>query len=317
MIVGSLTRLIVLVAVAMAATLVSALAARRTPIFGWVVLGSLVLAGLGFPTSSLVNPTTVPGPIPPLLIYLLPSAALPLAAMLASWGLRNLLRGGHPALRPGGVAVEAAKRMGWGEAACLILAALLLGGAVRNLYWLLVWDRTDDPLGALWMILPAFAAMYSGLLWAAVRPGQRRAGLAYTLAVGALLAAGTSAALLVDVRGLTRDRAQRVAYALDHYYDRQGRYPETLGELVPRFALALPGPVIINGLGWCYEADEASYHLGFVNRNHWSDPRLSVRLASSRGADGLSGTLCRAEIAELRARFPRFFSDDVVEEFGR
>jgi hypothetical protein len=195
---------------------------------------------------------------------------------------------------------------------CLGLCALLLARTLHFLYWLLIWDSTYDSLFIFWMVLPALAALAAGGVVIAVLPHRRPWATAYAV-LGPLLLIGVFVlALRVDSRQLTEQRAARVTQAITAYHAREGRYPRTLRELTPWPALFLPGPVIIHGQDWCYQAGDDYYQLGYVYRAHWSDPRLVGLLVSAQGAAPSRADLCADEIALMQQRYPDYY--DVQRE---
>jgi hypothetical protein len=59
----------------------------------------------------------------------------------------------------------------------------------------------------------------------------------------------------------------------------------------------LPKPVIIYGQGWCYEAGDDYYTLGYIYHETWSDPNLVGQAYKTAGETADSGSLCENEIA--------------------
>jgi hypothetical protein len=119
----------------------------------------------------------------------------------------------------------------------------------------------------------------------------------------------------VDFRQLTEERAERVTQAIETYYAREGRYPQDLRQLVPRYVLSLPGPVIIYGQDWCYDGGEDYYRLGYLDREHWSDPRLFGRVYSAKGDSPLKVDVCQPAIDIYRAQHPDW--DRILQDYGR
>jgi hypothetical protein len=100
----------------------------------------------------------------------------------------------------------------------------------------------------------------------------------------------------VDFRRLTEQRAARADRAVEAYYAREGRYPATLRQARPWYALPLAGPVIIYGQTWCFRAGADFYQLGYVDREHWSSPYLIGRLVGAAGEAAVGQSVCDAEI---------------------
>lgn len=260
---------------------------RRSGVRLWLGVGLATLAGLLWPTAHLVEYRL--DAWPPLLRALLvswPAVALGVAAVLLARGLAE--RPGQPA------------------ALCLGLSALLVAKALHNLYWLLVWDATYDPLGILWLIWPGLTALGGGVGLATLLPGRAKVAGLYGLLVPAVLVAFAAQTAQLDFRQWTADRAARVNGALAAFYAREGRYPQRLSELTPWYLLTQPEPLIINGQGWCYDGGADGYQLGYVDRDHWSSPTLSAHVYATAGATAALPPLCAAELAALAQPRVRF-----------
>jgi hypothetical protein len=197
----------------------------------------------------------------------------------------------------------------------LVLAGLLLAKTLHSLYWLTMWDNTNDALGYFRLAAPVIAVWATGIVMSMSLSGRRKLAGGYAVLVVALLIGVSTRAQSVDFRALTEDRASRVVAAIEAYRARRGAYPASLDELTPGYVLTLPGPMILYGEAWCYDSGEGYYRLGYVNREHWSDPRLAGRLVGADGDAGEPSTLCATEIAALKARYPNWFSDAVVEDY--
>lgn len=95
----------------------------------------------------------------------------------------------------------------------------------------------------------------------------------------------------------TERRAEKIERAIQRYYENHDRYPQTLGDLTPRYLLYIPNPFIIPGLDWCYEGGVDFYRFGYVHRQYFSVP-ASVRIHSSAGEPPVPQWNCE-EDAEL------------------
>lgn len=189
------------------------------------------------------------------------------------------------------------------------LSLLLLVTAVRQFYWLTVWDNTDDPLGYFWLFIPILGIFFATIWLAIALPHKAKwMSALYLLFVPTLLILVSVYAQRVDFRQLTESRAERVDQAIAAYHAQHGRYPENLHQLTPRYLLALSEPVIIFGQDWCYDGDADHYRLGYVYREHWSDPRLVGRVyKSTYTATADLAPLCQQEITTLQARDPQYY----------
>jgi hypothetical protein len=276
--------------------ILGALAGRLTPVLRrigagvWLGAGLLCLVGLAWPTSALVESgRSGLSPNAAAVRFWLPLVALVVAALLLAAGLTR-----EPARAGGGRGAR------WTSLACLALSALLAAKTLHNLYWLLVWDLTYDPLTFLWLIPPVAATVFAGVMLATGLAGKARWAGLYGVLVLAGLAAAFTVAERVDFRQLTAARAERVKQAVEAYNAREGRYPQDLSALAPWYGLALPAPVIINGQDWCYQAGDDYYQLGYVERDHWSSPILLGHLHAAQGEPATLQPLCAAEITALQ-----------------
>jgi hypothetical protein len=278
----------------------------------WIITGLLCLAGLLVPTSLLVDhPLRLLQPYGTIFdttLFILPSLGLVLVNLLIQTGIVSLVESQDagrdespgPLLPPG-----LAARGGW---FAIILGLLLLARILYNLYWLIVWDKTRDSIGFFWMILPLLAVLFAALLLMEPLAQKARAvGPLYLLFVPASLIAVCQYAGQVDYRQLTADRADRINQALQAYHAKQGVYPQDLGQLTPGYMLAIPGPVIINGAGWCYDGGDDYYRLGAVYRANWWDPVITSRIYETQGIVPDLPPLCQQEIASFKNRDPGFW----------
>jgi hypothetical protein len=290
---------------------VSALAwaARKMSAKVWIYAGLLILAGLFLPASMLVKifPARLSQPfealmaITPLLIL---SIALVIAALLLYSGLNLYEEWQNAGAVDDGSLQAQRKHAGRAAAVVLVLSALLLVKALHNLCWFMVWDTTYDPLGYFWLVFPVLAALFSGVMLSIALPGRTKlAGFLYSLLISALMIAVSARAQRVDFRRLTEERAGRTSQAIETYYAREGRYPQDLRQLTPWYVLSLPGPVIIYGQDWCYDGGEDYYRLGYVYREHWSDPRLTGRIYRTKGEVPDLPRMCEEEVVALQKRY--------------
>lgn len=185
------------------------------------------------------------------------------------------------------------------------IGILLILGTLFKIYDLTVWDNTYDSLKYILLFAPMLAVLLSGLTLLIALPSKTKlAGIAYLLLVPVLMIWVSTLAQRVDFRALTSQRADRVVQAIESFYAREGRYPASLSELTPRYILALPEPVIIYGQTWCYESGDGYYRLGYVDREHWSDPRMIGRIFKTEGQPVQQSLMCEAEIAALQQADP-------------
>jgi hypothetical protein len=326
---------LVVALIGLALLIASALAwaTSRTRARLWIYVGLLVLAGLVLPTSVLVGNTPdtragvavgadvsllisipagkfsdfLPQPIANLLaftLFLMPSVALVVAALLLHSGLNNYKEWKKTAAtEAGSPPVKRAHTIRL-AAACFVLSALLLAKTLHNLYWLTVWDDTYDSGGFIWLVVPVLVAVFSGVMLTLTLPGRVKWSGIYALLIPALMITVSACAQRVDLLRLTEVRAERASHAIESYYNREGRYPQDLRQVTPWYVLSLPGPVIIYGQGWCYDGGDDYYRLGYVYREDWSAPLklITGRIYKTQGEVPDLHLICYEEIAALKKR---------------
>lgn len=292
-----------------------AAAARKWSTGTWILAGLFVLLGLFIPPSAALKIFPASGPEPygsseAFSLFLIASIAFIAAALLLYSG-QTLYRAWQPASVGEAVDSHVRRSLAGKMAVVLLLAALLLVKALQRVYWATVWDSTTDPLGYFWLFFPILAAIFAGFLWSYLLAGKMKlvgflVGFGYSAVITVLLIVVSARAQQVDFRQLTRERAERVSQAIESYHARSGRYPQNLGQLSPWNALWLPEPVIIFGQGWCYDGGDAYYRLGYVDRDHWSDPHLIGRIYKTEGQLPALQRTCEKEITALQSRDPKF-----------
>lgn len=287
-------------------------AVRRVSHRVWMVTGLFFLVALALPVSSLDRflqgsaPFGMPTAMALTLFMILSLALIMVAVLLYSglklhqtWPVGNVVEGGGsptprvPSGRP--------------PVVVLALVVLLLVKTLHSLYWLTVWDNTYDALGYFWLLFPFLAVLFSTVLLSLALPDKLKpAGLLFLLLISGLLITVSAIAQRVDFRRLTEERAESVSQAIERYYELNGRYPQDLQELTPRYLLSLPGPVIIYGEAWCYDRGDGYYRLGYVDRDHWSDPRLIGRIYKTAGELPDLQRMCEQEFASIQQRYPEY-----------
>jgi hypothetical protein len=292
-----------------------ALAARKVSHGVWILAALLLLPGLSLP-ASVVNNIFTASPEPPFGLLLMPSAALLMAALLLYSGLNAYREWQHASAVEAGRSQEQRKRAGRAAAVVFVVSAVLLAKTLHHLYWFTVWDNTYDSLGYLLLLVPVPAALLSGVTLSITLSGRMKwTGFLYSLLILGLMIAVSARAQRVDFRQLTEERAERVTQAIETYYDREGRYPQDLRQLTPFYILSLPEPVIMYGQGWCYQGGKDYYRLGYLDREHWSDPRLFGRVYSAKGHSPLKVDICQPAIDTYRTQHPDW--DQILQDYGR
>ena len=294
------------------------LAARRWESSVWIWMGLFILVAWFLPASTFLKLFPIQKGEPfglPLSFTLLAmiSLALVVPALLFHFGLDLYKAWQNAESTENENGEKQRKCTGWAAAASIILGFLMLIRAFYNFYWFMVWDTTYDGLGYLWLPIPILAILSATFVVSIALPEKvRPAAFLYLLLIPAIIATANSA-LSADFRQLTEERAARVNRAIDSYYIQEGYYPQDLGQLIPRYALLISGPVIIYGQEWCYDGGDDYYRLGYIDRQHWSAPHFIGRIYQTQGdLPGLQG-MCEDEAIALQKRHPDFLYEYWVE----
>jgi hypothetical protein len=251
------------------------------------------------------------------IVFLLPSLALVMAALLLykSYKLYQEWRNRAPGNPPESAAGDSS--LAGGQAARVVgrhdgrkaifgffLSVALIAKTLNNLYWLIYWDNTVDSIGVLLLILPISAAILVGFALVVILPKWIKvAGVIYPVLTILLIFMACKPAQNLNVRQITIDHAQQVSRLIETYYTREGHYPQSLKELVPRYTLTIPGPVIMYGQGWCYDGGKDYYRLGTVYRQHWSSPYIFGLTYKAKGEIPNLGAICEAEVAAVKKKW--------------
>lgn len=285
--------------------------ARKLKTKTLLFIGFGLFLALFWPTSSIIESERyyhyrLPQPflsIVDILVYACFLLSLVVAAALLSAGVKMIQQG----LTPAGDA-PAEKPGSWLLALVFGLAGLLLLQFFRNLSELLMWDNTNDPIEVFWLILPILTCLVCGTVLAASQSGRAKlVSLVFFLFIPIMMYIIFVPAVNIDFRTITRERGERITYALETYRQREGEYPQRLTQLTPRDLRIIRPPFIFNGQNWCYDSGGSSYLLGYVDRDHWSSPCYVGQVVSSAGDISSLPPVCASQVKELM---------DVIEDSG-
>jgi len=164
-----------------------------------------------------------------------------------------------------------------------------------QIYFASVWDVVTDGLGGifLWMIV-SVAAIAFAIVMAWFLPAKHRLIM---LIFAILVPLSMQSALWIGSHypdgqwgespsHITGRRAERIAHAIQGYYDDHGSYPQSLNDLFPWNLVYIPRPIMIPGLTWCYESGQDYYRFGYVYRQYFSTPgTVKIHAASGEPPD--------------------------------
>ena len=289
-------------------------AAQKGKYWIWICAALLILVGWFLPAPTFVKlfPVQEADPLGSALastLIVIFSIALIVAAMLLNFSLNLYIASQET--KPGGNGGEKTNT-GWIAAANLVLSVLLIAGGLYKFYWFMLWDSTGDGLGVFWLPIPVLAVLSATTLLLISLPEEiKLAAFSFLLIIPAMVTI-TVFTQRVNFYQLTEERAERVSQAIESYYTRNEHYPRYLQDLTPWYMLGIPEPVIIYGQQWCYDAGEDYYRLGYIYRQHWSDPRLIGKVDKIGGELPDLPRMCEAEFIAFQQSHP----DYLYEYFG-
>ena len=182
----------------------------------------------------------------------------------------------------------------------VILVAILVTGVF---VFSMLWEHTISNMTSydagfwgytfLFMVATGSGLSVIGISW--VMEGWRKLvalSLMIVFVIGSILAVVVPRqyAEVLHVR-----RADRVSQAILRYYATNDHYPQELDDLFPRYLLWIPQPVTSFPNGWCYEAGEGYYRLGYQDEWIGSSPPFSVIEYSSSGISPDESWRCQLE----------------------
>src|SRR5690606_26572338 len=100
-------------------------------------------------------------------------------------------------------------------------------------------------------------------------------------------------------------RAEQVDQAIRNYYADNGRYPAELNQLVPRYLLTIPNPVLYSDHEWCYQGGSDYYRLAYVSSPVWGAPAstFAVHLHNSAGEPPATAWECDRLLVQYQERW--------------
>ena len=149
----------------------------------------------------------------------------------------------------------------------LALSAILLAGVAYQVAWDGIWSSTharafEDHLPFVHFMVSLAAGVF---LSTTLRSWRRLAGPLYTVLVTAVTMLALVQGWNLSAFEITESRAAVVKVALENYYQENGMYPARLDDLSPAYLLFLPPPVVVRTGGWCYQAGDEFYRLGYIS----------------------------------------------------
>jgi hypothetical protein len=184
------------------------------------------------------------------------------------------------------------------------MSSFLLINLVYTIFWVSIWDHTDNGLGAVWMaITGSFLSIAAGGLIMERRKGWLRSvGLVYLIPVTALIWAAFGIGIRYPYHPISDHRAIQIQEAIQKYFEKNGAYPATLSELVPRQLLWVPRQLILRSEDWCYQGGQDYYRLGVFWRDRFSG-LLETKTYASEGNPPDAGWACQENLVKMKFEY--------------
>lgn len=184
----------------------------------------------------------------------------------------------------------------------LVLGLLVL--LLNTVFWVSLWDHTDNGMGGVWLaITGGFMAIAAGGLMVERRRGWLRLqGFLYLLLVPALLFGAFGIGIKIPYHPISDIHAAILQKALQSFYAQNARYPGTLEELVPRQLLWVPSQLILRGESWCYQGGQDYYQLGDFWRLSFSS-LLEIKVYASSGSPPQAGWICQQDLVRMKFKY--------------
>ena len=186
----------------------------------------------------------------------------------------------------------------------LTLGLLLLLSVTEQYAIVAMWDGITDGLTSVVLLIPLVITVIATailLLWLSATKYKRASAIFVALTIVAL-ASALHTGLVVSAQGLTASRAETIDRALQQYFARNGRYPDSLAALAPWYLLNIPEPIMFRELTWCYTGGEDYYRLGYVYRDGAGAP-ASVRIHAESGTPPERNWMCEEDAVQMNARY--------------
>jgi hypothetical protein len=184
------------------------------------------------------------------------------------------------------------------------LAMVILLSLLYTIFWVSIWDHTDNSLGGIWMaITGGFISLAAGGLIMERRKGSSRlVGFMYLLPVTALLFIAFGVGIRFPYHPISDRRAALIQEAIQQFYLQNGRYPAELDQLVPHQLLWVPRQVVLRNEAWCYQGGDDYYRLGDFWRQSFGS-LIEIKTYALEGNPPDAGWSCLEDLVKMEFRY--------------
>ncbi len=184
------------------------------------------------------------------------------------------------------------------------LSSFLLLTLFYTIFWVSLWDHTDNGLGGVWLaITGSFLSVAAGGLMIERKIGRMRTlGMIYLLPVTALIWAAFGIGIRYPYHPILDQRASMIQEAIQKYFEQNGAYPPSLSELIPGQLLWVPRQVVLRSEDWCYQGGQDYFRLGVFWRDRFSS-LLEVKTYASQGNPPEAGWVCQEDLVKMKFKY--------------
>jgi len=173
-----------------------------------------------------------------------------------------------------------------------------------TVFWVSLWDHTDDGMGGVWLAITGglTGVAAGGLMVERGRGWLRLLGFFYLLLIPTLLFGAFGIGIKIPYHPISDNRAVIISNALQSFNTQHDRYPGSLDELVPRYLLWIPSQLILRGENWCYQGGDDGFRLGDFWRLSFSN-LLEIKIFASAGNPPEAGWYCQENLVRMKFKY--------------
>jgi hypothetical protein len=186
----------------------------------------------------------------------------------------------------------------------LALALLLVLGSAYYVLWDGIWSSAharafEDHLPFMQFLFSLLAGL---VIFFLLRGRRRLAGPLYTLLVTVACTFALAVGWRISAFEITEHRARRLDAALHAYQADHGSYPQSIGELSPRYLPIVLPPVVVSSGNWCYQGGGDAYRLGYISGEFtYFESAFFVETYAQSGDAGQADPVCDDLVRRLQA----------------
>ena len=193
-----------------------------------------------------------------------------------------------------------------------LIAGLIVAGLLAILLTTYVAEAaildwaTDGLATSMILVVLSITTCAVALLLAWILGHHRiRSAVVYTIAMTVSIIVIFTVDTRLDPQKVITQRAEQIDQAIQNYHHANNQYPPDLANLVPRYLLYIPNPILFRDQAWCYQGADDFYRLGYIYRAAFGMPpdQITIRIHSSTGKPPEESWACDAMLIDYRVRY--------------